>query len=94
MWSKNIATHFRMMRIKDVVELMGGFNEEYPYATDYSIYMFALDAGMIMKKADAILYQWRQHTTQVERQFSPEQTQNMLDLKAYFGNRWKEKGWL
>ena len=94
MWSRNIATHFRMMKVKEVVELMGGFNEDYPYSTDYSIYMFALDAGMMMKKVDATLYNWRTHKTQVERQFSPEQTQNMLDLKANFETTWKARGWL
>ena len=83
MWAKNIATHFRMLKINDVVEKMKGFNTKFLYSTDYSIYMFALDCGMLMKKVDSkhALYNWRVHKTQVERQFSPEQTQDMLDLK-------------
>jgi glycosyltransferase involved in cell wall biosynthesis len=84
--SQNPIGHMRSFRIK----CLGGFNTKYTYSTDYNA------AGrMLMRypvvKIDQVLYRWRQHTEQVERQHSPQQTQDWKDMQAEFAKLFKEK---
>lgn len=86
----NPIGHIRAFRIKCLMEI-GGFNTTYQYATDYNA------AGrMLMKypvvKIDKVLYRWRQHDQQVERQHSPHQTQDWLSMQKEFTKLFKEKG--
>ena len=86
----NPCGHLRAMRLS-ALEDVGGFDESHRYATDYNM------AGRIMErhvvaKIPHVLYNWRQHDTQVERQYSPEQTKNWSALMAFYKARWKGLG--
>lgn len=86
----NPIGHLRAFRVKCLKDI-GGFNTKYQYATDYNI------AGrMLMKypvvKIDKVLYQWRQHDVQVERQHSPLQTKNWQDMQKEFRKLFIKKG--
>jgi len=88
--AQNPIGHMRSFRIKCLRDI-GGFNTKYTYSTDYNA------AGrMLMKysvvKIDKVLYRWRQHTEQVERQHSPQQTKDWKDMQAEFTALFKEKG--
>ena len=43
-------------------------------------------------KINKVLYNWRQHDQQVERQHSPQQTKDWQDMQKEFRERWREKG--
>lgn len=96
----NFATHFRYIRLSSFVEKMGGlFNEDYPFSTDFSIYTYALDVGMVLKKLDQILYQWRTHrkgkrgaTGQVEKDHGARQNSDYLEMRQYFRDKWTSEG--
>lgn len=84
----NPCGHLRAMRISCLKDI-GGFDETRRFATDYNM------AGKMMEKHKVVkipkvLYNWRQHDTQVERQHSPEQTKNWQDLQEYYKKRWQE----
>lgn len=86
----NPIGHLRAMRVKCLREI-GGFDESKRFATDFNM------AGKMLEKYPVIkinksLYMWRQHDDQVERHYSPEQTQNWLDLQKYYKERWKNMG--
>lgn len=84
----NPCGHLRAMRISCLKDI-GGFDETRRFSTDYNM------AGKMMEKHKVakipkVLYNWRQHDTQVERQHSPEQTKNWKDLQEYYKQRWKK----
>ena len=88
--SQNPIGHQRSFRIKCLNDI-GGFNTSYQYATDYNI------AGRILMKypivkIDKVLYLWRQHDRQVERQNSVQQTKDWKDMQVEFTKLFKEKG--
>lgn len=87
---ENPIGHQRSFRIKCLRDI-GGFNTNYYYATDYNV------AGrMLIKypvvKINKVLYNWRQHDLQVERQHSPQQTKDWKDMQKEFTKIFKEKG--
>lgn len=96
----NFATHFRYIRLSSFYAKMGGkFVEDYPFSTDFSIYTYALDAGMTLKKIDQILYLWRTHkkgkagaTGQVEKDHGERQRNDYLEMRQYFEDKWSEEG--
>jgi len=86
----NPIGHLRAFRISCLRDI-GGFNTNYQYSTDYNI------AGrMLMKypvvKIDKVLYHWRQHDTQVERQHSPQQTKDWQDMQKEFRRLFTQAG--
>lgn len=88
--AQNPIGHMRSFRIKCLRDI-SGFNTKYTYSTDYNA------AGrMLMKypvvKIDQVLYRWRQHTDQVERQHSPQQTKDWKDMQIEFATLFREKG--
>jgi glycosyltransferase involved in cell wall biosynthesis len=88
--SQNPVGHIRGFRIK-CLRNIGGFCTKYCYSTDYAI------AGqMLMKysvvKINKVLYRWRQHNDQVERQHSPQQTADWKSMQLEFAKLFKEKG--
>lgn len=86
----NPIGHLRSMRI-DCLEKIGGFDESKRFATDYNMAAKMLEKFPIIK-LPKILYNWRQHDIQVERQHSPEQTKNWKDLQAFYREKWKKDG--
>lgn len=88
--SQNPIGHQRSFRIKCLREI-GGFNTKYKYATDYNAAGRMLEKYPVVK-IDKVLYLWRQHSDQVERQHSPQQTKDWKDLQIEFKTRWKELG--
>jgi len=87
---QNPIGHMRCFRIKCLKDI-GGFNTNYQYATDYNA------AGrMLMKypvvKIDKVLYLWRQHNDQVERQHSPQQTKDWQDMQKEFKDAFTKSG--
>ena len=86
----NPIGHFRAMRIK-FVKKVGGFDETRRFSTDYNMAGKMLEKFPVVK-INKVLYNWRQHDTQVERQHSPEQTKNWQQLQIYYKKRWKELG--
>jgi len=88
--SQNPIGHIRSFRIQCLRDI-GGFNTKYTYSTDYNA------AGrMLMKypvvKIDKVLYRWRQHDQQIERQNSPQQTRDWQDMRQEFSKLFTEKG--
>jgi len=88
----NPIGHFRCMRIRCVREL-GGFDESRRFATDYNMAGLMLSAYPIVK-INKVLYRWRQHDTQVERQHGKEQTQDWKDMQNYYRGLFNSKGLL
>jgi len=88
--SQNPVGHQRSFRIKCLRDI-GGFNTNYQYATDYNAAGRMLEKYQVVK-IDKVLYLWRQHDQQVERQSSPQQTKDWKDLQKEFRERWKKKG--
>jgi len=86
----NPIGHFRAMRISCLKEV-GGFNETIRFSTDYNMAGRMLEKFPVVK-INQVLYNWRQHDVQVERQHSPEQTKSWHKLQAYYKKRWKGKG--
>ncbi|MFA5023420.1 MAG: glycosyltransferase family A protein [Patescibacteria group bacterium] len=88
--SQNPIGHMRCFNIPCLRDI-GGFNTQYQYATDYNI------AGrMLMRhpvvKIDKVLYLWRQHDQQVERQHSPQQTKDWQDMQKEFKEIFTKEG--
>ena len=95
----NFATHLRVIRIKDLVEKMNGFSEEFPFSTDFSIYASALDTGVVLKKVDQVLYHWRVHnvktkgqTRQVQADHGQIQHGDYLTLRDFYKDKWEREG--
>lgn len=95
----NFATHFRYIRISSFLKKMDKFDETRPFSTDFSIYSFGLDAGMILKKIDKVLYCWRTHkkgkagnTGQVEKDHGKRQHNDLLEMTEYFREKWTQEG--
>jgi len=88
--SQNPIGHLRAFRVSCLKDI-GGFNTNYEYATDYNIAGRMLQKHMVIK-IDKVLYDWRQHDTQVERQHSPQQTKDWKEMQKEFGNIFLEKG--
>jgi len=86
----NPIGHMRAFRIKCLREI-GGFNTKYQYSTDYNAAGRMLEKFPVVK-IDRVLYKWRQHSEQVERQHSPQQTKDWHNMQAEFRKRWKEIG--
>jgi GT2 family glycosyltransferase len=86
----NPCGHIRSFRISCLREL-GGFDERYTYATDYSIFGRVLSKYPVIK-VDQVLYNFRQHGDQVEGKQSPQQTKDWLSLQAEFREQWTKDG--
>lgn len=86
--AQNPIGHQRSFRIKHLRDI-GGFNTNYQYATDYNAAGRMLEKHQVAK-IDKVLYLWRQHDQQVERQHSPQQTKDWQDLQKEFRERWKQ----
>ena len=84
--SQNPIGHQRSFRIRCLKDI-GGFNTNYLYATDYNAAGRMLEKYPVVK-IDRVLYRWRQHSDQVERQHSPQQTKDWQDMQAEFRKRW------
>lgn len=86
----NPCGHLRALRMSCLNDI-GGFDESKRFATDFNM------AGKMMEKYPVVkipkvLYNWRQHDTQVERQHSPEQTKAWQELQKYYKERWGKLG--
>jgi glycosyltransferase involved in cell wall biosynthesis len=88
--SQNPVGHIRAFRIRCLKDI-GGFNTNYQYATDYNAAGRMLQKYPVVK-IDKVLYLWRQHNDQVERQHSPQQTKDWKDMQAEFRKIFSEKG--
>jgi len=86
--TQNPIGHQRSFRIS-CLRAVGGFNTNYQYATDYNA------AGRILEKfpvvkINKVLYLWRQHKNQIERQCSAQQTLDWKNMQKEFSERWKK----
>ena len=88
--AQNPIGHQRSFRIKCLRDI-GGFNTNYQYATDYNAAGRMLEKYPVVK-INKVLYLWRQHSNQVERQHSPQQTKDWQDMQKEFRERWKKEG--
>jgi len=88
----NPIGHMRAFRIKCLREI-GGFNTKYQYSTDYNAAGRMLEKFPVVK-IDKVLYKWRQHSTQVERQHSPHQTKDWQNMQREFRDKWSKMGLL
>jgi glycosyltransferase involved in cell wall biosynthesis len=88
--SQNPIGHNRAFRIKCLNDI-GGFNTNYQYATDYNAAGRMLEKYAVVK-INRVLYLWRQHDDQVERQHSPQQTKDWKDMQKEFKDRWTKLG--
>jgi hypothetical protein len=88
--AQNPIGHQRSFRIKCLRDI-GGFNTSYQYATDYNAAGRMLEKYPVVK-INKVLYLWRQHDQQVERQHSPEQTKNWQLMQKEFSEKWKKEG--
>jgi len=88
--SQNPIGHQRSFRIKCLRDI-GGFNTNYTYATDYNAAGRMLEKYPVVK-INKVLYKWRQHDQQVERQHSPQQTKDWQDMQKEFREKWKKEG--
>ena len=88
--SQNPLGHIRGFRIKCLKEI-GGFNTNYQYATDYNAGGRMLEKFSVVK-IDKVLYRWRQHDQQVERQHSPQQTKDWQNMQKEFKEKWIKLG--
>jgi len=86
----NPIGHLRAFRIKCLKEI-GGFDTKYKYATDYNAAGRMLERFPVVK-IDKVLYMWRQHSEQVERQHSPQQTKDWQNMQNEFRIRWQKLG--
>lgn len=86
----NPIGHLRAFRIKCLRDI-GGFNTNYQYSTDYNAAGRMLEKYPVVK-IDKVLYRWRQHSEQVERQHSPQQTKDWQDMQKEFSRRWVQLG--
>lgn len=88
--TQNPIGHQRSFRIKCLRDI-GGFNTNYQYATDYNAAGRMLEKYPVVK-IDKVLYLWRQHDQQVERQHSPQQTKDWKNMQQEFKDRWIKLG--
>lgn len=88
--AQNPIGHQRSFRIKCLKDI-GGFNTTYQYATDYNAAGRMLEKYPVVK-INKVLYLWRQHDDQVERQHSPQQTKDWQDMQKEFAERWVTMG--
>ena len=88
--SQNPIGHLRAFRVSCLNDI-GGFNTNYQYATDYNIAGRMLQKHMVVK-IDKVLYDWRQHDMQVERQNSPQQTKDWEDMQKEFRDTFTKDG--
>lgn len=88
--TQNPIGHLRAFRISALKDI-GGFNTKYQYATDYNAAGRMLQKFPVVK-IDKVLYRWRQHDTQVERQSSPQQTRDFLDMQKEFKELFEKEG--
>lgn len=88
--TQNPIGHMRCFRIKCLRDI-GGFNTNYQFATDYNAAGRMLEKYPVAK-IDKVLYLWRQHDNQVERQHSPQQTKDWQDMQTEFKDRWIKMG--
>ncbi len=95
----NMMTHLRAMRICEIEKI--GFDERYPFSTDFSLYCSMMDIGVIVKKiGPEALYLWRNQglkkkalpTVQVEKDHGGQQRSDFLALKEYYTEKWKKEG--
>lgn len=87
---QNPIGHLRAFRISCLRDI-GGFNTDYQYSTDYNVAGRMLQKYPVVK-INKVLYNWRQHDTQVERQHSPQQTKDWQDMQKEFLKLFTEKG--
>ena len=88
--AQNPIGHQRSFRISSLRDI-GGFNTNYQYSTDYNAAGRMLQKHWVAK-IDKVLYLWRQHNKQVERQHSPQQTKDWKDMQKEFREIFTEKG--
>lgn len=88
--AQNPIGHQRSFRISCLRDI-GGFNTKYQYATDYNAAGRMLEKYPVVK-INKVLYNWRQHNKQVERQHSPQQTKDWQNMQKEFKQRWKKLG--
>lgn len=86
----NPIGHMRAFRISCLREI-GGFNTHYQYSTDYNAAGRMLEKFPVVK-INKVLYRWRQHSTQVERQHSPQQTRDWQNMQKEFREKWSKMG--
>ncbi|OYT16620.1 MAG: hypothetical protein B7C24_06815 [Bacteroidetes bacterium 4572_77] len=84
--TNNLFGHFRVMRI-DCLNDVGGFDEQFKYATDYNMACRMLDKYNVAIHP-RVLYLWRQHKNQVEKLSGKEQTKCWKDMQKYYKKRW------
>lgn len=87
----NVIGHMRSMRIKALQDI-GGFDETYKYATDVNMACKMLSSKYKVMKIPKILYLWRQHDQQIEKQNSPQQTLDWENIQKKFLKLFKENG--
>jgi glycosyltransferase involved in cell wall biosynthesis len=87
--AQNPIGHIRGFRIKCLRDI-GGFNTNYQYSTDYNAAGRMLQKYPVVK-IDKVLYLWRQHDDQVERQHSPQQTKDWKDMQQEFKKIFQDK---
>lgn len=88
--NNNPIGHMRAFRI-DCLKDIGGFNEDYLYATDYNIAGRMLEKYKVLK-IHKILYNWRQHDNQIESVHAKQQHKDFLSLQQYFRSSWEISG--
>ena len=83
----NLFGHFRVMRM-DCLNKVGGFDEQFEFATDYNMACRMLDKFNV----DVLprpLYLWRRHGKQVEGINGKKQTECWRLMQQYYKKRWK-----
>ena len=89
--AQNPIGHVRAFRI-EALKKIGGFYTRYLYSTDYSAAGRMFLSGYKIVKINKVLYKWRQHDVQVERQFSPQQTTDWKNMQKEFREEFKKRG--
>jgi glycosyltransferase involved in cell wall biosynthesis len=84
--TNNLFGHFRVMRIK-CLNKIGGFDEQFEFATDYNMACKMLDRYNV-DVFPKVLYLWRKHGKQVEKQHGAKQTQNWKQIQKYYKKKW------
>lgn len=88
----NIIGHLRAMRISALKEI-GGFDETYRFATDFSMAAKMLSSRFKVAKIPKTLYCWREHGLgQVQSVDSKQQTEDWKNLVELYSKKWKIDG--
>lgn len=87
----NVIGHFRSLNIEHLREI-GGFDENYKYATDVNMACKSLSSKYMVAKIPKVLYEWREHGKQVQGEVSAEQTECWERLRKYYRELWQQKG--